>query len=150
MTSRGQVPMEFERFKQEYVAAREELSAGSIPDVAGVQAQLREMAATLSDETDLRVAEGLIEQLTAATPTDSGQSPEMAEALRVLDTADFDTGTKEQRLAALTAARQQIWAIADRAGRDSGAIRGLTRGLEKSEELLTEGPPWADEETAGA
>ncbi len=142
--------MEFERFKQEYVAAREELTAGTISDVAGVRTQLREMAATLTDETDRRVAEGLIEQLTAAEPAPSGQSPEMAEALRVLDSADFDSGTKEQRLAALTAARQQIWTIADRAGQDSSAIRGLTRGLEKSEELLTEGPPWGDDQPAGA
>jgi hypothetical protein len=142
--------MEFERFKQEYVAAREELSAGRIQDVAGVRAQLRELAATLPDETDRRVADGLIDALTASAPADSAQSPEMAEALRVLDEADFDSGTKEERLAALAEARRQIWAIADRAGRDSGAIRGLTRGLEKSEELLTEGPPWGDEQTAGA
>jgi hypothetical protein len=74
----------------------------------------------------------------------------MAEALRVLDAADFSRGTKAEQLAALSAAREQIWAIADRAGQDSGAIRGLTRGLEKSEELLTEGPPWDDEQPAGA
>jgi hypothetical protein len=142
--------MEFEQFQQEYVAAREELASGGISDVADVQAQLRELAVTLSDATDRRVADGLIEALTAVAPTDSGQSPEMAEALRVLDAADFDRGTKAERLAALSAAREQIWAIADRAGQDSGAIRGLTRGLETSEELLTAGPPWDDEKPAGA
>jgi hypothetical protein len=72
------------------------------------------------------------------------RSAEMVEALHVLDEADFENGTAEERLAALRSARQRIWAIADRAGADSVAIRGLTRGLERSEEILTEGLPWSD------
>ena len=72
------------------------------------------------------------------------RSPEMAEALRVVDEADFESGTTEERVAALTEARRRIWAIADRAGADSVAIRVLTRGLERSEEILIDGLPWSD------
>lgn len=68
----------------------------------------------------------------------------------MLDSADFDSGTIEERLAALAAARRQIWAIADRAGADSLAIRALTRGLESSENLLTDGAPWDDPAGTGA
>ena len=52
-------------------------------------------------------------------------------------------------LAAFARARQEIWAIADRAGADSTAIRALTRGLESSEELLAEGAPWDEPPAAG-
>lgn len=41
-------------------------------------------------------------------------------------------------------ARREVWAIADRAGVDSIAIRGLTRGLEASERWLAEGAPWGE------
>ena len=71
------------------------------------------------------------------------QSAEMIEALQLLADADFESGTTEQRLAALRDARRRIWAIADRAGADSVTIRGLTRGLERSEEILTDGLPWS-------
>ena len=81
--------------------------------------------------------------------TEGERSAEMVEALRVLDEADFDSGTTEERLAALTEARRRIWAIADRAGSDSVTIRGLTRGLERSEEALTEGLPWSDPPAGG-
>lgn len=77
------------------------------------------------------------------------QSAEMAEALRVLESADLEQGSRQERLAAFARAREEIWAIADRAGSDSTAIRALTRGLESSEELLAEGAPW-DEPRAGS
>ncbi|MEU4607983.1 hypothetical protein AB0F43_33805 [Kribbella sp. NPDC023972] len=75
---------------------------------------------------------------------EGGRSGEMVEALRVLEEGDFESGSVEERLAALREARRRIWAIADRAGDDSVTIRGLTRGLERSEEILTEGLPWSD------
>jgi hypothetical protein len=77
------------------------------------------------------------------------QSAEMAEALRVLESADLEQSSRQERLAAFARAREEIWAIADRAGSDSTAIRALTRGLESSEELLAEGAPW-DEPRAGS
>ncbi|MFF0342046.1 hypothetical protein [Kribbella sp. NPDC004875] len=80
----------------------------------------------------------------------SGQSAEMAEALRVLDSADLEHGTREERLAAFARARQEIWAIADRAGSDSTAIRALTRGLESSEQLLADGAPWDESPATGS
>jgi hypothetical protein len=141
--------MEFEQFKREYVAARAEVDAGELADVAAVQAQLRELAAGLTADTDRRVAASLIEQLgTSQRPGD--QSPEMAQALHILDSTDFENGTTEERLAAIGDARRRIWALADRAGRDSNAIRALTRGLETSENLLTEGAPWDDQPGTGA
>lgn len=76
------------------------------------------------------------------------QSAEMAAALHVLESADFERGTRQERLAAFTRAREEIWAIADRAGSDSVAIRALTRGLESSEQILADGAPW-DEPPAG-
>ncbi|GAA0614455.1 hypothetical protein HPO96_26130 [Kribbella sandramycini] len=139
--------MEFERFTREYAVARTELESGRLTDVGEIKAQLQELAAQLETATDREVAAGLIARL--AAPENSEQSPELKSALRVLDEADFTSGTPEQRLAALAAARRQIWAIADRAGADSGAIRGLTRGLERSEELLTD-DPWNNPSPSGA
>jgi uncharacterized membrane protein YccC len=78
------------------------------------------------------------------------QSAEMAEALRVLDSADLENGTRDERLAAFARARQEIWAIADRAGSDSTAIRALTRGLESSEQLLADGAPWDEPPATGS
>lgn len=72
------------------------------------------------------------------------RSVEMVEALGVLAEGDFESGSREERLAALAEARRRIWEIADRAGDDSVTIRGLTRGLERSEEILIEGLPWSD------
>ncbi|NIK58052.1 hypothetical protein [Kribbella shirazensis] len=136
--------MEFEQFKREYVAARAEVDAGELVDVAAVRARLRELAAGLTADTDRGVAYGLIEQLgTAEAPDD--QSPEMKQALHILDSTVFETGTTEERLAAIGDARRRIWALADRAGQDSNAIRALTRGLETTENLLTEGAPWDDQ-----
>jgi uncharacterized membrane protein YccC len=77
------------------------------------------------------------------------RSAEMVAALRVLESADFERGTREERLAAFARAREEIWAIADRAGADSTAIRALTRGLESSEELLADGAPWDEPPAAG-
>jgi len=133
--------MDFEQFKREYVAARAEVEAGGLTDVTAVRTQLREMADTLAGGTDRQVAYGLIEQLATRQPP-ADQSPEMAEALHILDSTDFESGTTEERLAAIATARRRIWAIADRAGHDSNAIRALTRGLETSENLLTEGTLW--------
>jgi hypothetical protein len=71
-----------------------------------------------------------------------GQSAEMAAAVHVLESADFEHGTRDEQLAAFAEAREKIWAIADRAGADSVAIRALTRGLESSEQMLAGGVPW--------
>jgi hypothetical protein len=46
----------------------------------------------------------------------------MAEALRLLEEADFESGSVEERVAALAEARRRIWEIADRAGADSASI----------------------------
>ncbi|HZX07370.1 hypothetical protein [Kribbella sp.] len=77
------------------------------------------------------------------------QSAEMAAALRVLESAELERGTREERLAEFARAREEIWALADRAGSDSTAIRALTRGLESSEEFLADGAPWDEPPTAG-
>lgn len=74
----------------------------------------------------------------------AASSPEMAEALRVIDEGKFDEGTREERLAAFDEARKKIWAIADRAGADSDKIRYLTRRFEAIELHLEEGLPWED------
>ncbi|GAA3133464.1 hypothetical protein JOF29_002346 [Kribbella aluminosa] len=135
--------MDYEQFEREYVAAWEGLQAGRLTDLAAAQTRLSESAAKLEREIERRSAERLIGELEdAVQPPPPDQSPEMTEALRMLMTADFKTGAKEERLAALAAARRQIWAIADRAGKDSEKIRGLSRGLETSENMLTDPMPW--------
>ncbi len=139
--------MEYEQFTREYAAAYEELVAGRLTDLDAIRRQLRGLADQLSAR-DQESAYRLIDRMVVPeTPAD--QSAEMAEALRVLDSADFESGTDEERLAAYAAARREIWAIADRAGADSHKIRGLTRGLESSENYLTD-PPWNDPPPAGA
>ncbi|MET9316535.1 hypothetical protein ABZX12_32350 [Kribbella sp. NPDC003505] len=72
----------------------------------------------------------------------------MTEALAIIDESSLETGTRDDRLAAYASARERIWDIADRAGADSGAIRGLTRGLETSEQYLVNGL-WEDPPPAG-
>ncbi|MFD7157395.1 hypothetical protein ACFV9C_22540 [Kribbella sp. NPDC059898] len=142
--------MDREQFRREYVAAWDGLVAGRLTDLAAAQAQLRESAATLERESERESAERLIGKLAKAVqPPPPGQSPEMTEALQMLNVADFKSGTKEERLAALAAARKQIWAIADRAGADSEKIRWLSRGLEASEDMLTDPAPWDEPPPAG-
>ncbi len=68
------------------------------------------------------------------------KSPEMLEALKILDELDIRSGTAQEKLAVLAAARKRIWAIADRAGADSESIRRLVRGLESHERVLEEWP----------
>jgi hypothetical protein len=143
--------MDYEQFEREYVAAFEGLLAGKLTDLAAAQAKLGESAAQLEREVERRSAERLVGTLEAAVrPAPPDQSPEMTEALQLLNTADSKSGTKEERLAALSAARRQIWAIADRAGKDSEKIRGLSRGLETSENILTDPMPWDQPPPAGA
>lgn len=136
--------MDFNGFNREYKLARAGLRGGQVSDVEAEQQRLRILVPTLPTENDQQVAERLIAGLPALVAPAEPPTPEVAEALRVLDTADFDSGTKEERLAALDKARKQIWAIADRAGDDSATIRGLTRMLERQEEILVDGLPWAD------
>jgi len=143
----GKGLMDFEQFQREYAAARADVEAGRITDVAAVRSRLEDFAAELGTPTDREVARGLIGRL--AAPAAVRQSAEMQEALRLLADTDFTTGTADERLAALAAVRREIWAIADRAGTDSAAIRGLTRGLESSENHLND-PPWDDPQPAGA
>ncbi|WP_112236962.1 hypothetical protein [Kribbella monticola] len=137
--------MTFHEFNHHYKLTRAALTTGESPDVAAAQAQLRVLTAALTG-TDLTAAMRLIDGLPAllaavkaATP--SPRSPQMAEALQILSEGKFDEGAREERLAALRDARRRIWALADRAGTDHVAIRGLTRGLETTENYL-EDPPW--------
>lgn len=138
--------MEFDEFNLRYKAARAGLLARGGAGVDAVQDVLRSLLADLPSENDREVAERLIDGLPALTGTRPGgaRSTEMEEAERILDEGDFESGTTEERLTAIEVARRQIWAIADRAGADSSAIRGLTRGLESLEKTLEEGLPWTD------
>ncbi|HEY3513557.1 MAG TPA: hypothetical protein VGL36_30555, partial [Kribbella sp.] len=88
----------------EYVAAWEGLQLGTLTDLAAAQARLRESAAKLESEWERQSAERLISKLEKAVqPPPPDQSPEMTEALRLLLISDFESGTKEERLAALAA-----------------------------------------------
>jgi uncharacterized membrane protein YccC len=136
--------MEFHEFNQAYRITRARLRTGETADMEAEQQRLQALVASLPTEHDQQVARRLIAGLPALVAPAEPPTPEMTEALRILDTADFDSGTKEERLAALDKARKQIWAIADRAGNDSATIRGLTRMLERQEEILVDGLPWAD------
>ncbi|HEY3559008.1 MAG TPA: hypothetical protein VG497_28775 [Kribbella sp.] len=143
--------MDYEQFEREYVAAFEGLVAGKLTDLAAAQARLSESAANLERARDRQSAERLIGSLEKAVqPPPPDQSPEMTEALRLLMTVDVKSGTREERLAALAAARKQIWAIADRAGKDSDKIRWLSRGLESYENMLTDPMPWDEPPPASA
>ncbi|WP_112236964.1 hypothetical protein [Kribbella monticola] len=137
--------MDFNEFNRQYKLSRASLIAGETTDIAGVQAQLRLLADALA-ASDHEVAAKLIDRLpsavAAAQEPPPERSPEMLEALRIIDGANFVDGTREERLAAYAEARKQIWAIADRAGADSDRIRYLTRRFESTELYLEEGYPW--------
>lgn len=105
------------------------------------QARLRELVPRLPTENDRRWAADLVEDLPkhAAPPS---RSPLYAEALKIQDAAFHSGGSDDERVAAIVAARRQIWDIADRAPQDESAdIRALTRMLEHLEEGLRN-PPW--------
>lgn len=139
--------MDFDEFNRQYKLSRASLIAGETTDLFVTQTHLRQLATELTGH-DQEAAQNLIDNLPALIATvreeDADRSPELREALRILDDGRFDEGTVEERLAALADARKRIWAIADRAGADSVKIRGLTRGLESTEQALEMGPPWSD------
>lgn len=140
--------MDFNEFNRQYKLSRASLIAGETTDLDAVQTHLRQLADEVAG-SDQQFAHKLIDGLPALVTavqesSSSPQSPEMAEALQILKAGKFDEGTVEERLAALADARKRIWAIADRAGADSVKIRGLTRGLESTEQALELGPPWSD------
>lgn len=145
--------MEFHEFNDDYTVTRERLRAGKLTDVAAEQQRLLALVPQLVDSNHQQVARNLIAALPDSTAPAAPPSPEMAEALQIQDTAFYAGGTKEEKLAALAAARKKIWEIADRAGEDSAQIRGLTRMLEHRENDLAEDLPWADPppaDTAGS
>ena len=138
--------MDFNEFNRQYRLSRGSLVAGETTDVDAVQTRLRALADELTGR-DLYVAGKMIDGLPAlvtAAREAPPQSPEMTEAIRIIDEAKFDEGTREEQLAAFAEARKQIWAIADRAGADSDRIRYLTRRFESTENYLEEGLPWDD------
>jgi hypothetical protein len=133
--------MDFNEFNRQYKLSRARIIAGQIKDLDGLQTHLRQLADELPG-SDQEAAGELIDSLPALVATlraeDAKRSPEMREALRIIDEGKFDEGTREERLAAYAEARKQIWALADRAGKDTDQIRRLTRGLESSENDLEE------------
>jgi hypothetical protein len=137
--------MDFNEFNRQYKLSRASLIAAETPDLDGVQTQLRALADALTGN-DQEVARKLITRLpatvAAAQAPPPPPSPEMLEALRVINEANFEEGSREERLAAFDEARKKIWAIADRAGADSSRIRYLTRSFEATELYLEEGYPW--------
>ena len=137
--------MDFNEFNRQYKLSRASLIAAKTTDLDGVQTQLRALADALTGH-DQEVAHKLINRLpatvAAAQAPPPAPSPEMLEALRVINESNFDEGSREERLAAYDEARKKIWAIADRAGSDSSQIRYLTRRFEATELYLEEGYPW--------
>lgn len=132
-------------FNREYKLVRASLRSGDTSDIEAAQQQLRFLVPGLPTDHDRTVAEDLITDLPALLVDPPPHSPEMTEALHVLNTADLESGTVEQQLVAIDRTRKQIWAIADRAGgRDSANIRSLTRMLERREDSLTEPWPWPE------
>jgi hypothetical protein len=139
--------MDFNEFNRQYKLSRARLIAGESTDLDEAQAELRQLADELTGN-DQQIAHKLIDGLPALIASvqdeDAEHSPEMREAIRILDEDRLDVGTIDERLAALADARKRILAIADRAGADSLKIRGLTRGLDSTERALELGPPWSD------
>jgi hypothetical protein len=137
--------MDLNEFNRQYKLSRARLLTGETTDVDSAQAELRAVADALAGR-EQEVATKLIDLLPAAVAAAQEpppeRSPEMLEALRVIDETNFVDGTREERLAAFAEARKRIWAIADRAGADSDRIRWITRGFECTEKYLEEGLPW--------
>lgn len=137
--------MEFNEFNRQYKLSRASLIAGNTTDLDGVQTQLRALADALTgndQEAAVRLTDRLPAAIAAAQEPPPEPSPEMLEAVRIIEDGKFHEGTREERLAAYDAARKKIWAIADRAGADSDRIRYLTRRFESTEQHLEEGLPW--------
>lgn len=136
--------MEFHEFNDQYVIARERLLEDETTDLAVEQNRLRAMVRLLSTDDERGVAMDLVEGLARQTEPLAPPSPEMIEATHLLDLAATAEGTTEERLAILADTRENVWAIADRAGADSAAIQSLTRMLDHQEEELTDPFPWPD------
>ncbi|TWD72443.1 hypothetical protein FB561_7435 [Kribbella amoyensis] len=145
--------MEFDEFMAVYRALRELVIRAEGGGVEEARRQLGLLAEGIGDPPGRERAVGQIEmlagQVESVLSVSAGWSPEMKEAARLMDVADFDSGTVEQRMAMVAVVRRQVWEIADRAGEDSARIRGLTRGLDSVERALEEGPPWLDSSRDG-
>lgn len=136
--------MEFHEFNHEFTLSRARLRAGETSDVAAEQQLLRALVASLPTDHERKVAAGLITRLAEKEQPRPADSPEMIEAVNLIERAADAQGTIEERLAFLADTRQKVWAIAARAGSDSAAIQALTRMLDSQEEVLTDPPPWLE------
>jgi len=140
--------MDYREFDLAYKAARRRV-AGATPNVVRAeQQQLADLVRLLPGENDRRVASGLIETLPQYAAPASPPHPLYTEALAVLDDPELGTGTAQEQVAKIAAARRKVFDLADRAGTDGAGIRSLTRMLDHREERLTDPYPWPDEPRA--
>ena len=137
--------MDVAKFNSAFSDARRRQRTDPDFDVAGSQADLRELIAEEPDNDDRDWALRLIDRLAEPLPAPPERSELYAEAGRIHSSAFHSDGTTEQQIAALEEARRQIWAIADRASDEEEAdIRAMTRSLEHLENGLRN-PNWPAE-----
>ncbi|TDO52777.1 hypothetical protein EV643_102619 [Kribbella sp. VKM Ac-2527] len=137
--------MDIAKFNSVFSDARRRQRTEPDFDVTTAQAYLRELIAKEPDDDERDWALRMIDRLAEPLPDPPQRSELYAEAGRIHSAAFYSGGTTEQQLAALEAARRQIWAIADRASDEEEAdIRAMTRSLEHLENGLRN-PDWPAE-----
>jgi hypothetical protein len=143
--------MDSDEFDKRYMDAFTAVTVRLMLALDEAQKDLYALAATLLDEAERERARNKVYRLPTYIRSEP-MSLHRREAERVFATADLQTGTKEERLAAIAATRKKVWEIADRAGDDADRIRYMTRRLDCSEtELLnSECYPWNDDYDSAA
>jgi hypothetical protein len=135
------VPLDIAKFNSAYVDARFRIEDGE-EDVAAAQARLRGHVPEDASAEDREWALRMIDALADAPEPPREWSALYHQAGAIAAAAYESAGSVEEKIAALEAARREIFAIAARAADDEAPdIRAMTRSLEHIENALRN-PNW--------
>ncbi|MEV8378260.1 hypothetical protein AB0P21_36320 [Kribbella sp. NPDC056861] len=139
-----------DEFGTQYMKAFDTLQLTVMEHLLVTQRELQTLASTVTDDAERERAFEKVHRL----PEYFGLKPaslERLEAEIVLQSADLQSGTREERLAAISAVGRKIQEIADRAGDDAHQIRYMTRRLDAMERDIefSNYLPWSDDYDQG-
>ena len=134
--------MDVPEFNLEFNVARTRVRNAGGNSVEEEKQRLRDLVPQLAEE-ERAWANRMIERLPELAAPPAPPSQLMLKALEIQRAAFAKRGTREEMIAALAAARKEIWEIADSAPdeNDGAQIGGLTRMLDHLEEGLND-PFW--------
>jgi hypothetical protein len=139
--------MDLKTFEEQFNARRWLLIDQVMDVLVEAQEDVYELIPELVDEDDRRRATELVEQMADVIPPFlERRSRARALAEQTLQKSCEGARGREEKLAAIAAARKRIWQLAAEAGDEGLSIGAMTRSLDCTEsELEHGGSPWSEE-----